>query len=118
MVEEKKPQFPIVNEDACCPHCKSTEVIGQAYLDQLEAEGKVPKGSVREGLTMQFPITAILLGSLVSVKPEMPVVCISVDICASCFTVYARKVWVIMQPVQVRMQGIPPPGFSNPGKEH
>jgi len=64
----EKLKLPIEGA-AACPVCGSTERIGRKCFDELEAEGKVPKGSLPEGLLLQIPIMQALAGPL-SIKPD------------------------------------------------
>jgi len=109
---DEKLKLPIEGA-AACPVCGSTERIGRKYFDELEAEGKVPKGSMPEGLLLQIPIMQALTGPL-SIKPEIPVLVIVYDICGKCFTIYATKILLTKQPVQMQIRKQPPKGPEGP----
>lgn len=109
---EEKTKFPI--EGAIkCPSCGSEKQVGQDYLSELEAEGKVPKGAFKDGLVLNIPIMQALM-SPVMVNPEIPVLVIAFDICGKCFTIYSRKVDLKFQPIKVKFGGPAPKGGLNP----
>ena len=107
---DNRMQFPIEGTDVC-PHCKSVEKIGRGYFDELEANGKVPKGSLKEGLVFQIPIVQTLTGPIMSAKPQIPVLIINYEVCGKCFVFYATKIQLVQQPVRIDLKPGQTPQF-------
>lgn len=105
---DEKQQFPLEKPDDLCPNCGSTERIIRPYFNELEDTGQAPKGSLKLGAILQIVVPQAL--NRLSLVPEVPVLCITYDICAQCFTMFATTVFTMTQKVQIQpMPGMPSP---------
>ncbi|MFH0809051.1 MAG: hypothetical protein V2A77_01055 [Pseudomonadota bacterium] len=94
----KQPEdikFPIQGTDEC-PHCKSKDKALLPYFEQLEHQGKVPKGSLEGGVTITVPILAALKGPL-NLTNEIPVLTVCIEGCAKCKSLYFTKILLSSQ---------------------
>lgn len=112
---DEQMKFPIQGADKC-PVCGSEETIGRRYFDELEDSGKVPKGSLKEGMTLQIPLLQTLMGAIVPTNPSISVLNVAFEICGNtkCFSLYVTKVFITQQPVQIQMKPGLPPGQMSP----
>ena len=95
MSDSGKPRFPMEKPDDLCPNCGSTEKIIRPYFNDLEDTGKAPHGSLKLGAVLQIAIPQAL--NRLAPVPEIPVLCISYDVCAQCFTMFATQVFTMTQ---------------------
>lgn len=85
----EKLAFPIEGADKC-PTCGCEERIGQQILNQLKLERKLQMFAYPKGLVIKVPLLQAVVGPLV-IKPEIPVIEITFDVCKECKTLYCRK---------------------------
>ncbi len=101
--------FPIKGAEEC-PTCKCKEGIGRQYIDELKSDGRIGPKAYPDGLQVQIAMTEVLQTKLITIKPVMPILCMSFEICAECFTWYCTKVNLMQQPVKIQVQ----PGQGQP----
>lgn len=104
---ESKLTFPIKGVDAC-PHCGSTERLGQKILQQFKVEGKIPRNSYpSENFMLPMILQAALDGSIpLGINPTLPMLQVCWDVCKECKTMYCREIQLASVPIQLKM---PPP---------
>jgi hypothetical protein len=98
----EKMKFPITGAPNC-PACHSEKTIARAYIDELKMEGKLPKNAYPAGAAHQIALQEALNSPLM-IKPEIPVLQISYEVCADCFTMYATQIQLIIVPVQIQQK--------------
>ena len=101
----EKLTFPIEGADKC-PTCGCEERIGQQILNQLKLEGKLQKDAYPKGLLIKVPLLQSILAPL-AIKPEIPVMEITFDVCKKCKTFYGTLIDLTAMPYEVR-QGAKP----------
>lgn len=99
----EKLTFPIDGADSC-PSCGCSERIGQQIINQLKLESKLQMNAYAKGLLIKIPLFQALLGPL-QIKPEVPVIEITFDVCKECKQIYCIKVDLTSQQVNVQSQG-------------
>ena len=92
-------KFPVTNSDGLCPNCGSDDKLIRRYFDQLEEDGKAPKGSLAAGALLQIMIPQAL--NRLSPVPEVPVLVIGYEVCGACYTIYATRLSTMTQRLQV-----------------
>jgi hypothetical protein len=98
----EKMQFPITGASQC-PHCTSTKTVIRNYIDELKMSGTLGKNAYPAGGAIQIPFQETLNSPLM-IRPEIPVLQISYEVCAECFTMYTTKIQLIIVPVEIKKQ--------------
>ena len=103
-IKQQPMSFPIKGAEAC-PHCGSTERIGQQYIEELKREGKLLPSAYANGLMIPVPLLETLMRGILPAKPTMPILNMGFDVCGKCFMWYCPIVTVMEKPVDIQMLG-------------
>ena len=85
MEEQKELKFPL--EWDACPNCGSTVAVGKSVVEEQKAKGKMPKDSQGGMLSLNTIVADPRTKALM-----VPLLIAQIDICATCGTLYCRRV--------------------------
>jgi hypothetical protein len=98
--EIEKLTFPVDGADKC-PKCGCEQRIGQQIFNQLKLEGKLQMTAYPKGLQIKVPLFQAILAPL-AIKPEIPVIEITFDICKKCKVLYCTRIDLTAMPYEVK----------------